>query len=309
MDIKQIHYFLRVAELGSFTKAAPVLGLTQPALSWQVGKLETELGVELLSRNGRGVNLTDAGVVFLRRAKALVEDADLAKREIHELVGCPMGIVRIGFPPAIGALITLPLVERVKKLCPEVQLQILEGYSGYIHEWLLSGRVDIGILYDAGRTPSLDCEPLANERLYLLQSAKHVESQSPRIQFAHLRNVPLILPSQPHAIRRLLDQYSAQHRMRLNIRMEVTAFSAIRNLVIEGHGATVLSIAPVISDVKEGRIRAREIIKPTLSQVVGLAASAQHPDLATKSIAKIISQIAADLVANGQWPERLPNKT
>ena len=81
MDIKQIQYFLRVAELGSFTKAAPVLGLTQPALSWQVGKLETELGVELLSRNGRGVNLTEAGVVFLRRAKALVEDADLAKRE------------------------------------------------------------------------------------------------------------------------------------------------------------------------------------------------------------------------------------
>lgn len=309
MDIKQLQYFIRVAETGSLTRAAALLGMTQPALSWQISKLETELSVNLFSRNGRGVILTDAGVLFLRRAKALAEDADRAKREMQEFTGRPMGLVTVGLPPAVAAILAMPLVEHISRQCPEVKLQIIEGYSGYVHEWLLGGRIDLGILYGAAGTPSLACQPLVNERLYLLEAADGAGRDDTRIEFSRLGEIPLILPSSPHAIRRLIDMFSAKHHLALNICMEVIAFAAIKDLVVNGHGATILPIAPMICEVRSGRLRAREIVNPSLSQVVGLASSAHHPTLAMQAVMRLIRDVSAELIADGRWPVQIENRT
>lgn len=302
MDIKQLQYFIRVAESGSVTRAAALLGMSQPALSWQIGKLETELTVPLFSRNGRGVVLTDAGALFLRRAKALAEDADRARREMREFTDHPAGVVTVGLPPSVAAIIVMPMVERLNRRFPKIKLQIVEGYSGYVCEWLQDGRIDVGIVYGAGGTPSVDCQPLVSERLYLLEAADGATRGDDKIQFCRLGDIPLILPSPPHAIRRLIDQFSARHHLTLNIRMEVSAFASITNLVTGGHGATILPIAPMISEVRDGRLKAREIVNPSLSQVVGVAASTQRPTAATQAVMDVIRDVTAILIAEGRWP-------
>jgi len=306
MELRQIRYFVHVAELGSFTKAAVVLDIAQPALSRQIRDLEGELGVSLLARNGRGAVLTDAGVKFLSRAKMILDDADRALQEARSLKGRPMGLVSIGMPPSIGTILSVATITRVRSLYPEIQLQFTEGYSGHIHEWLLSGRLDVGVLY-AQRNSDPNFRRLANERLYLLGAPAMIERHLGRqvqIAFADMLKLPLILPARPHAIRRLMDEVAAKQHSEVNLAVEVNAFLAIRDLVVRGNGVTILPISNVLPEINDGRLRAIDIIRPELTQTVGLMTSAHHtPSLATTTVARVIQDLARELLDTAAWPQ------
>lgn len=306
MDLRQLSYFIQVTEFRSFTKAAAFLGVAQSALSRQIRDLEAELGVALLLRNGRGVVPTDAGTQFLLRAKDLFESAERAKEEMRALKGRPMGIVSLGFPPAIGAILVVPLVERLRSRYPEIHLQLTEGYSAHIHEWLLSGRLDIGIAYDTHPTRALAGERLIKERLYLFGGAGSLTNLHREIRFVALKDLPLILPARPHAIRQLVDSVSAKLNLGLELSLEVSAFAAIRNLVVSGQGLTILPIAPLLSEIRAGTVDVVSITEPVLSQVVGMLISTHHPtSLASKAVARTVREVAKELSANGAWPADL----
>jgi LysR family nitrogen assimilation transcriptional regulator len=308
MELRQLRYFVGVAEVGSFTKAAAVLDIAQPALSRQIRELEIELGVALLVRNGRGVVLTDAGVKFLGRAKMILDDTERALQEARSLKGRPMGMVSVGLPPSIGTILSVPTVVRVRKLYPEIQLQLTEGYSGHIHEWLLSGRLDIGVLYIPQRNAEANFDRLANEQLYLLGApdviARHL-GQASSIEFSETPKLPLILPTRPHAIRRLMDEIAAKKHIEFILATEINAFLAIRDLVLSGHGLTILPVSNVLPEIGSGRLKAVRITDPELMQTVGLMMSTHHtPSLATATVARVIHDLARELVNTAAWPEK-----
>ena len=172
MDMKQLHYFKHVAELGSFSKAAAFLSVAQPALSRQIGKLETELNVILLYRTGRGVIATEAGGLLLERANALLEQFDKLQHEMRALDGVVSGSATLGVPPTVSQVIIRPLINHFRKLYPAVSLEVVEGFSGHIHEWLVDGRLDVAVLYDAPRTRHLTAEHLLVEELFLVGPAE-----------------------------------------------------------------------------------------------------------------------------------------
>jgi LysR family nitrogen assimilation transcriptional regulator len=308
MELRQLKYFAKIAELGSFTQAAAVLGVAQPALSRQIRDLEVELSVSLLLRNGRGVALTDAGVKFLARAKAILDDTERACQEARASKGRPMGLVSVGMPPSIGSFLAVPLVTRMRATYPEIQLQITEAYSGHLHEWLLSGRLDIGVLYAPTRSIGTTCDQLAAEELYLLGSprvlARHIGTAR-RIEFCTLPTLPLILPARPHAIRRLMDEEAAKSRLDINLGPEVNGFLAIRDLVISGLGFTILPVSTVLGDIRAGTITAVSIVDPELIQMVGLMTSPHHPlSFAASCVVALLHELAQELHHNGAWPER-----
>jgi LysR family transcriptional regulator, nitrogen assimilation regulatory protein len=313
MELRQLRYFVAVAELGSFTKAALVLDIAQPAISRQIRDLEIELGVRLLVRNGRGAVLTDAGIKFLSRAKMILEDAERALQEARSLKGRPMGMVSIGMPPAIGGILSVPTVMEVRKLYPEIQLQLTEGYSGHIHEWLLSGRLDVGVFYTSPRNSDLNYDPLVTERLYLFGApeviAQHFGTNE-SVPFSRILKLPLILPARPHAIRRLVDEVASRSQTETNIVTEVNAFLGIRDLVVNGCGLTILPISAMLREVDLGQLKVIDVFDPVLWQTVGLMTSAHHaPSLATRTVARVISDIARTLVKTSVWPEqRLPSR-
>ena len=109
MNLKQLDYFVHVAELGSFSKAALVLDIAQPALSRQVRALETDLHENLFLRNGRGVTLTDAGRRLFEHATAILQLVTHAREDLGASRGAPVGRVTVGLPPSMGRQLTLAL--------------------------------------------------------------------------------------------------------------------------------------------------------------------------------------------------------
>src|ERR1700745_321781 len=139
MNLKQLEYFVQVAELGSFSKAALALAVAEPALSRQVRALETEVRQQLFLRNGRGVALTDAGKRLFDHSIAVLQLVTHAREDLGASRDEPVGRVPIGLPPSIGRQLTLPIIDRFKQELPAAKLAVVEGLSSHIVEWVTTG--------------------------------------------------------------------------------------------------------------------------------------------------------------------------
>src|SRR4029079_17577433 len=117
-------------------------------------------------------------------------------------------------------------------------------------------------------------------------------------------NLPLILPTRPHAIRRLLDEVAAKKHMEYNCPVEVNAFLAVRDLVLNGQGFTILPVSNVLPEIASGRLDAVRIANPELTQTVGLMTSTHHPpSFATMTVSRVVQDLARELVNTSAWPE------
>ena len=185
MDLKQLEYFVQVAEQGSFSRAADQLGVAQPALSRQVRALEVELRETLLLRNGRGVTLTEPGRQLLARGRDILQLALAAQQEIGARRDEPVGQIVVGLPPSLARRITVPLIEHFQRAMPRAKLAVVEGFSTHICEWLGTGRVDLGLVYNPEPSPAIEITPVLQEKLMLV---------GPSAEMARLggRSVPLV---------------------------------------------------------------------------------------------------------------------
>ena len=147
MELRQLRYFLGVCEAGSLLKASARLHVAQPALGQQMSTLEDELGVRLLLRSSKGVTPTSAGNAFLEHAKLVLADVERASQAVREAGSVPSGSVAIGLPTTVSLGATLPILRACRERLPQVRLKIVEAYSGFLKEWLQSGRLDVAILF------------------------------------------------------------------------------------------------------------------------------------------------------------------
>lgn len=302
MDMKQLHYFKHIAELGSFSKAAAFLSVAQPALSRQIGKLESELNVILLYRTGRGVIATEAGSLLLERANALLEQFDKVQHEMRSLDGVISGSATLGVPPTVSQVIIRPLINHFRKLYPTVSLEVVEGFSGHIHEWLVDGRLDVAVLYDAPRTRHLKAEHLLVEELFLVGPAESRQDEIGEIELSELAKVPLILPSRPHGLRLLVDNVAGKNDFTLMVDFEINALSAIKDLVEDGAGFTILPYAAVYKEIRQGQLTAKRFTGKPFSRNLVLATSTQRSlSLAARAVVERIKIEVKDLHASGKW--------
>ena len=171
MDLKQIEYFVRVAELGSFTRAAVVLNIAQPALEPSGAPLlEVELRQNLLVRNGRGAIPTEAGKLLLEHGRGILHQVERAREELGQVRGALAGRVAIGLPTSVARVMTVPLTRAFRNELPEVRLSISEGLSGAILGGLNSGHLDLVVLYNAQPSRETDVAHLLDEDLVLVRA-------------------------------------------------------------------------------------------------------------------------------------------
>ncbi|HYT98193.1 MAG TPA: LysR substrate-binding domain-containing protein, partial [Casimicrobiaceae bacterium] len=241
MDLKQLGYFVHVAELGSFTKAAAMLSVAQSALSHQVRQLEVELKQALLYRNGRGVTPTDAGKRLLGHARGILMQVDRARDELAETRGAPVGNVILGLPASIARVLTLPLLRSFRQSFPSASLGIVEGLSAYVIEWLVAGRVDIGLVYNATPAPAVEIHPLHEQEMFLISSKASSRAVSP-VPTRALPRYPLIIPSRPNANRMRIETLLADRGLKPRIAYEIDAIASILDLVHEGFGYAILPL-------------------------------------------------------------------
>jgi len=136
-----------------------------------VQRLEREFSTRLFYRNGRGVQLTEAGTKLQRVGKEIFQSLDSLKEELTDDNSRFRGVVTLGLPPSLGATVSTGLVRRFQQTYPEARIKVLVAFSGTLTEWLEAGRIDVGVLYDVRRSATLLVAPLLLEPLYLVESA------------------------------------------------------------------------------------------------------------------------------------------
>ena len=296
MDLKQLEYFVRVAELGSFTRAAQALGVAQPALSRQVRLLEVELRQNLLDRNGRGATPTEAGQLLLEHGRGILHQVERAREELGRVRSGLSGRVALGMPPSVARVLTVPLTRAFRQRLPEAQLSISEGLSTAMQENLLNGRLDIAVLYNPSVMPGVDHQTLLSEELLLVQPRPPGLQEDPPPPPLALREVaalPLLIPSRPNAIRMHVEAQMAAIGCRPNIALEIDGVSAILDLVADGVGCAILSRNAVMRSVRPSAYATRPIKEPELRIGLSTSTSSLRPSTLTQQATLELLQLIA----------------
>lgn len=242
MDIKQLRYFVRIAELGSVGKASDVLEIAQPTLSRHVRALEVELKTSLFSRNGRGVILTPAGRRFLDHARGVLHAADTALIALKEEgESAYEGRVVAGFTPSVGRTLIPSFAERFVERFPKASLSLVEGYSQSLYEQVLVGGLDFSILLNPAASPGLVIEPVATDNLYLI-GLNPIGTSTSDVALSELARIPLIMPHASTATRPLLEFEAARLGIMLTLALEIDSVRSIIELVERGVGYTVMPL-------------------------------------------------------------------
>jgi LysR family nitrogen assimilation transcriptional regulator len=292
MDLKQLHYFVSVVDLGGFSRASRLLGVAQPAISRQVRALEVELRQSLLLRNGRGAVATAAGRRLLEHARSILQQVERARRDVDEAKGAPVGHVVVGLPPTLALALTAPIVREFRRRWPRASVSIVEGLSVHIHEWVAIGRADVGVLYNPPASAALDLTPLLDEQLCLV-SRRAAARQSATVRLRDLPRYPLIIPSRPHAIRTLVEARLAALGARPQVALEIDAVGPILELCAEGQGHAVLSRRAIEGAEIRRKLVARPIVQPSLTTSLALAVSAQRPSTPVQDAAvALVTELA-----------------
>jgi LysR family nitrogen assimilation transcriptional regulator len=305
MDARRLRYFVTVAQLGSFSAAARRLHIAQPALSRQVKALESMLDVTLLVRDARGVSLTHEGEELLAHAVHVLEQLDMLPRLIGPKSLRIAGRVVVGLPTSAGAVIAVPLLRAAIERFPNVRVHLIESLSGYLQEWIESGRLDLAVVYDPKPNPGIRIDPILIEDLWLVGGPRSLPPDLDVLPLQELPRFPLVVPGASHSHRRLLEGMALSHGVRLNIRAEVDSLTILKRMAAEAGVFSILAHGAVQAELEAGTLRAARLVEPALSRSVALASSLSRGDnQACHAIAKLTLEVARDMVAAGTWRGR-----
>lgn len=280
MDLKQLEYFVHVAEFGSFTLSSRVLRVAQPALSRQVRALEVELRQTLFERNGRGVTLTEPGKRLLEHARGILQQVQRARLDLEQRRGALSGRLVIGLPPSVSRTLAGPLVRAFRQRFPEATFGVVEGLSDHLLEWLAVGRVDFALVYGGAADAAIELQPLRVEPMFLVgaRPAKAgARLMGTAVSLQQVASTELVIPPRPHSIRMLLDSALADAGLKPRVALEIESVQTILDLVRhEGYHA-VLTLNAIRRSGDEAGFQVRPIGKPPLAATLRVATSAQRP--------------------------------
>jgi len=303
MDMKQITYFIAIAERGSISAASTAVRIAQPALSAQISNLESELGVSLFVRHRHGMKLTSAGRALLPHARTIVENVRIARAAAIEAATEHAGAVVVGLPVTTSTILTVPIVESVRRRYPKIELRVVDGMSGDILAWLMDGRLDVGILYESDRTLPLPAIPLAADDIFLIGHDCAMLRQRAEISFSELANFPLFHTSREHALRRVLDQIAHRQGYALRYVAEIDSIPQIKELIYQGHGYAVLPKISFGEAVNDEHLHFTRLRNPRLQLRSCVALTpVRAPSQSVQGVAAIISEVAEDLIIHDKWP-------
>jgi DNA-binding transcriptional LysR family regulator len=242
VELRQLRYFAAVAARRSFTQAARDLAVAQPALSQQVRRLEEELGVELLRRTTRRVELSQAGELALARATRAIAEADALRAEIDDLRGLAHGTLALGMLPSIGPLEPAPLLAAFRELHPAIEIRLLEAPLRDTLDELAADRIDLAFAItepdEAGE--GFTGRVLFREELALVVSPDHPLARRKSLRFEALAGEPLVSFLPGSALRQRLDEELARAGVTAAAMFESNLISTIRALVASGFGVALL---------------------------------------------------------------------
>lgn len=298
MTLKQLRYLIAIAEAGSFSAAARDSYIAQPALSRQIGLLESELEMQLLERRHGGTELTDAGRRLYEIARSVIQKVDSVKDELESTRGNPKGRVAIAIPVSAASLLLPEIVIRARDKFPAIELQITDGMSSAAGHAIELGHVDFGVVPNAEELELVSAEPVLLEELWWY-GRMPMPTSGPTISFAEALGAPLVLPPRSLHLRRRVEQAAMEAGLELNVSFEQNSAQSISSLVRAGLACTITNWPPLEDQEQQ---YARRIIEPSIRRTISLAYSVHRPlSFPASCMRDLVRTTLIDLAESGRW--------
>jgi LysR family transcriptional regulator, nitrogen assimilation regulatory protein len=239
MKLRQLRYFAKIVECGSFSRAAAEVHIAQPALSQQVAELEQNLGVTLLHRTARGVRPTPAGQALYTETLEILRHVERLPGIVKSAGGEAQGSVKFGMSSTLAALLGGPFMEVIKQALPKVVLRLVTQDSQTLRAQITEQRIDLALVFEDQPVAGLVRAPLFRQCLYFIQRKRTARTPQ-SVTLARLATLPLVLPAHPNLVRKLLDDaFDAAGVLPVTV-AEADVFSSVLSAVQSGIGDTIL---------------------------------------------------------------------
>lgn len=301
MELRQLRYFVKVAEYGSMGRAAADLGVVTSALSQQISRLESELSTRLLTRSSSGVTPTDAGLAFLRQAQLALRHADGAVQAAKE--SRLTGHVNVGLAATTASVLALPFLRAMQERYPGVRVHLVESLSGYLTRMLNTRQLDLAIVFRTDAAHRWSVLPLIDERLFLIAppTLPGLPPDGP-VRLRDIGGLPYLLPSRSHGLRALVATAFSRLRIEPRLAAEIDGLDVLMDMVRAGFGAT---IQPGAATVRlRGEPLAVRLLTDRNLRRPNLLVSLSDDELSPAALAArvLLAQTAEQLVREGAWP-------
>ncbi len=248
MEFRQLRYFVKVAELRSFSEASKALFISQSTLSQQIKQLEEELGVELLVRDSRHVSMSDYGEQYLPYAKQVLKDVDTSAERMNDVRQLKIGTLNVGATYTFCPLLADTVRDYMKKY-PGIKLKIYCRSMENLMEMLERGQLDVALSYKPLQSyDDIDSHILFNSNLCVIAGKDNPVAKKERIRLAELENLPLVLPAKGLQARNAFDSLLYGQNFKFDVRLEINDLSMLLDMVSRTNLVTLLSGATIHSN-------------------------------------------------------------
>jgi LysR family nitrogen assimilation transcriptional regulator len=298
LDLRQLRYFVAVAERGGFAAAASTLNIAQSALSRHVKELERELGGALLERGARGVTVTESGKVLLARGRWLFGTIDDIKAEVRTENREPSGTVRLGAPSSLADIFYAPLAHLIVKRFPRVRLELSEGLTEGMCDRLLRGELDLAVVTTPQPNDHLDYETLVVEQVFLIGPPRDPLLKRGKLTRKEFEGLPAaIVP---------LSRNPFPPTVPFSLRVDSAV--PMKRIVASGLGYGLLPFSGIHEEIAAGKLSAALLPWMRADRVLALPRG-RPVSRATREVFTGLMQVCQDLVDEGKILVAKPRKT
>jgi LysR family nitrogen assimilation transcriptional regulator len=300
MDFRQLRYFAKVAELGSFTAAAQELHVSQPALGMQIKKLEEEVGAQLLARHSRGAAATPAGAILLAHARDILQRVELARNAVRRYGDGKTATFRVGVTPSIGRALAIKMLERATDYPGTVELLIVQAFGDALADLMRQGKLDFAFTHRDLSDETWAAIPLIVEKPHIFAHPRLLDPLPDPVNFAVVAGMPLVLDGRGAFNRSRYSAIAETWNVPLADAIEVDAIDMLRELVLKGNRCSVAPFALFADEVREGKLSVRGIDEPRLTRKLLLNCRRdEHMSTIERDMRDMIRSLVDERIAAG----------
>jgi LysR family nitrogen assimilation transcriptional regulator len=288
VQYRQLYYYVKIVEAGSFSQAARTIHVAQPALSQQISELEASLGVPLLQRSARGIRPTVAGEKLYEEASSILRRLANLPGLVRSSGGDVEGMVSVGMPASLSTTMVGPFIEQCKATFPKITLRFIDGDSEFLREEVEKSRLDLAFAYEDEFFPVVLRQPLFRQNHFLISSKRATRGRGRSISLKEVAKIPLVLPAALNARRVVIDRTFAEAGLSLNLAAEAVTVSSELSAVRSGTASTILNLGDM-SGFSLDDFADPVLIEPTFYLTCCLIWSSEFPlTLAAEGVKKLL---------------------
>lgn len=303
LSVKQLQYFVAVAESGVLSHASLSLDVAQSAISQHISRLESSLGVTLLERRARGVSLTPAGARLHEHARTILASLKTTEEDIRTFSESTTGSIGVGLSHTAVDHVASSLMRNVRESCPGVALVVREALSAQLVSEVIAGDLDTALVFNPPDDGRLEGVALIEEDMFLIGTPALIGADSGPVRFADMVQQRIITPFPSGSLKAMVESHLLRNRIASNDLLQIDSLAAMRLALEQGLGSSILGRSSVSASLAEGRLHARRIVDPPLSRRLSQVWLRARPRTrAFAEVSHLASVALEEAVREGRWP-------